>query len=313
MQISLPAAMKRRPPFPSLRRRERVQQGGNGPVQVIRRFTKPNFVHRRVDVVIPTLPDAFDGYRILQLTDLHFGPAVAYKTVMAGIEHAMTLAPDLITLTGDYVTSRVCDTLLPAALRKLSAPDGVFAVMGNHDHWTNVEAVRDVLSSVGVEELANRSTPIHRGDESIYLAGVDSVYVGKQNLSAALCGIPDEAVTVLLAHEPDFADEAAATGRIALQLSGHAHGGSIQLPYFNTPLLNQFLKFARKYPFGMYRPGNMWLYTSAGIGRGQLPRINALPEITEITLWQSPLMQPEAIRATPPHLFPDLAPEMAIS
>jgi uncharacterized protein len=306
MQQNTPAApsKSRWKRLPSLRRRERIRRGGHGPVQIVSRFRRPNFVHRHIDVVIPSLPDAFDGYRIVQLTDLHFGPAIAYHTVMAGIAHTMAIAPDLIVLTGDYVTDELCDTLLPDALSQLNAPDGVWAVMGNHDHWTDIDGVRGVLASSGVQELCNTHTPIIRDDTAFWLAGVDSVYVGQQNLDAALCGIPDGAPTVLLVHEPDFADEAAASGRVSLQLSGHAHGGSLQIPLLGVPVMSNFLKYARKYPYGMYRPNGMWLYTSAGIGRGHLPRVNALPEVTEITLWQRPLEVPEIVRPDEPVLMP---------
>ncbi len=247
---------------------------------------------RRVGITLPNLPPAFDGYRIAHLTDLHFGPAIAYATVMRGIQKAMALAPDLIVLTGDYVTNWVDDRLLPDALKRLHAPDGVWAVLGNHDHWTDADAVRRILAGSGVCELCNRHARIERGGESIFVAGVDDVWVGQPDLQGALAGIRADAVTVLLAHEPDYADTAAATGRVSLQLSGHSHGGSLRIPGLNWAVFSRFLRYAQKYPYGLYRIrdherdaiGDMWLYTSAGIGRGRLPRVNALPDVTEITL-----------------------------
>ena len=299
--------------LPNLRRRLRARSEGQGPVQTISRSRRPHFVHRRVDVVIPSLPDAFDGYRIIHLTDLHFGPAIAYRTVMAGIELTKRLEPDLIVLTGDFVTDRL-DDLLPDALNRLTARDGIFAVLGNHDHWTDPEGVRRILVSSGVTELCNNSMCLIRDDQAIWLAGVDSIYLDKQDLCAALADVPSDATTILLAHEPDFGDEAAASGRIALQLSGHAHGGSFQIPGLGIPVLSHLLKHARKYPFGLYRPNGMWLYTSAGIGRGRLPRFNAAPEVTEITLWQRPVEMADPVYVNDPAaVWGSPAPELAVS
>jgi predicted MPP superfamily phosphohydrolase len=278
----------------NLRRRERARLSHSA-IRVIRRSRRPRWVHKQAQIVLPALPEAFDGYRLVHLTDLHFGPAIAYRTVMAGIAHTMELKPDLIVLTGDYVTDHVCDTLLPDALARLTAPDGVWAVLGNHDHWTDAAGVRRVLDACGIGELPNANTCIRRGDESIWLAGVDDIYVQHQDLNAALHGIPDGAPTILLAHEPDFADEAALSGRVSLQLSGHSHGGSFRVPLIGTPVLSSFLKHGRKYPYGLYRPGGMWLYTSAGIGRGRLPRLNAEPEVVEIVLHRRPMLMPEVV------------------
>jgi uncharacterized protein len=238
--------------------------------------------HARVEVTIPNLPPAFDGYRIINLADIHFGPAMAYSTVMRAVEMTRALAPDLIVSTGDFISYWVDEANLIRALTPLSAPDGVWAVMGNHDYWEDIDHLRQVLDACGVRELRNASTRITRGYQSIWLAGVEDIVWRKHNLKAALADIPEGAPVILLAHEPDYADQVAPTRRVSLQLSGHSHGGQVAL--FNVPILSNFIWLGRKYPRGLYRIGDMVLYTSAGIGRGPIPRYGAPPELTEIVL-----------------------------
>jgi predicted MPP superfamily phosphohydrolase len=239
-----------------------------------------------VEVAIPELPAVFDGYRIIQLTDLHFGPAIAYRTVSRAVRVALDRAPDMIVLTGDYVTYWLDRDLLHGVLHQLSAPDGVWAVLGNHDHWVDPAGVRRILAGAGVAELQNAGVRVERQGEALWLAGVDDIWEQRHDLSAALADIPTGAVTILLAHEPDYADEVAPTGRVALQLSGHSHGGQMCLPVLDVPVLSNFVHLARKYPRGLYKIGDMWLYTSAGVGHGPTPRVYASPEVTEIILRQ---------------------------
>ncbi len=251
--------------------------------------------HLRLEQVrlpIAGLPAPFEGYRIINLTDLHFGPAIAYQTVRRAIEVTRRLAPDLIVLTGDFITLSLDEARLRDALQQLDAPDGVWAVMGNHDYWSGeVEGVRRVLAEAGIAELRNAHTSLERGGERVWLAGVDDIWEEKHDLEAALDGIPEGETTILLAHEPDYADEVAPTGRVALQLSGHSHGGQVRIPVLDVPVLSELVHLARKYPLGLYRlgeyPPGMWLYTSAGVGRSLVPRAYASPEVTEITLTRS--------------------------
>lgn len=246
---------------------------------------EPAHLHlKQIDVHLPNLPPAFDGYRIVNLTDIHLGPSIAYESVTHAAKMTADLEPDLIVLTGDFVTEFVDEGPLYTTLRSLSAPDGVWAVMGNHDHWSDVEAVRRIVQQAGVIELRNAHIRIERGCESLYLAGVDDIWEQKHDLAAALDGIPANATTILLAHEPDYADEVAPTNRVALQLSGHSHGGQVAIPLIEKPVLSEFVHLARKYPRGLYQIGSMWLYTSAGLGRSWVPRVHASPELTEITL-----------------------------
>jgi uncharacterized protein len=235
---------------------------------------------RRIGISIPGLPQAFHGYRIVHLSDLHFGPAIAYRIVMSALLVARKLNPDLIALTGDFVSTQLDEFLMPDALDRLSARDGLWAVLGNHDHWTDPTGVTRVLSQCGIQMLTNANHRIERGGDAIWLAGIDDLIAGAPDLDAALTRIPDGAVVILMAHEPDWADKVAGTGRVSLQLSGHYHGGSPRILKLTSGLVRQ----RPDYSYGLQHTGNLWVYTSAGAGRGSLPRFNGMPEVAEITL-----------------------------
>ncbi len=236
----------------------------------------------RLRVPIPGLPPAFDGYRIAQLSDLHLGPTTRPDTIARAVQMAVDLAPNLILLTGDFVSERLDAPDLLAKLRPLQARDGVLAIMGNHDHWVDVGGVRQVLADLGLPELRNASRPTLRGGAALWIAGVDDIWEKQHDLTRALADVPPDAVTILLAHEPDYADEVAPLGRVALQLSGHSHGGQVRIPGVGALALPYL---AHKYPIGLRRVGEMALYTSRGVGNvAPAVRFNCRPEVTEITL-----------------------------
>jgi predicted MPP superfamily phosphohydrolase len=156
-------------------------------------------------------------------------------------------------------------------------------VLGNHDYWSDATGVRAILDAGGVRELRNDALTLRRGDAQLHITGVDDVWENKQRLDHVLDKLPAEGAAVLLAHEPDFADESAASGRFDLQLSGHSHGGQCVAPGGFMPLLPEL---GRRYPSGLYRVGSMWQYTNRGLGMVWAPqvRFNCRPEITIITL-----------------------------
>ena len=235
----------------------------------------------RISVPILRLPPAFDGYRLAQITDIHLGPATKRSTIRRAIDMALDLAPDVIVLTGDYVTQYLDADALHAELSRLHAPDGVWGIMGNHDHWVDAPGVRDVLGAAGVKELWNTSLDIWRGDAALWFVGLDDIWENEHDLDLAIEEVPLDACAILLAHEPDYADVSAPTGRFALQLSGHSHGGQLRIPGIGAPFTPHL---GQKYPYGLRRIGDMWLYTSRGVGQNQAIRVNCRPEVTEITL-----------------------------
>ena len=241
-------------------------------------------VVRRVTARIPDLPAALDGFTIGQLSDLHAGRLVSEDCIRHAADVAMSLRPDLIALTGDYVWRGAENAETCArALSVLKAPYGVYGVLGNHDYWTgDVARVTRSLTDIGVTMLVNDSTRLEAGGTAWWLCGVDDVWSGKPDLETTLAGVPEQVFRLLLCHEPDYADTAAEHG-IPLQLSGHSHGGQVRLPLLGAPVLPYL---GRKYPIGLQRAGASTLvYTNVGVGTTVPPvRLNCRPEVTHLTL-----------------------------
>lgn len=238
----------------------------------------------QVSLKLRRLSPQFHGYRVAQISDIH----LADWTTRAHLEDVVGLInsqnPDIVAITGDFVTHdpQAAATDLSHALRKLQAKDGVVAVLGNHDHWSDAGVVREVLRESGIIDVSNGVHTIERGGTLLHVAGVDDVWVQKAQLDVVLNKLPKEGAAMLLAHEPDFADTSAATGRFDLQISGHSHGGQVIIPFLGPPRV-PFL--ATKYPLGRYQVGNMAQYTNRGIGMVRPHvRFNCRPEITLFTL-----------------------------
>jgi uncharacterized protein len=246
-----------------------------------------------IEVVLHRLPAAFDGLTIAQLSDFHYDEH-ALAPIKAAIEIVNHLQPDVIVLTGDFVTvppfshrlhtdKRAANAAEPCAvlLSQLQPRLAMVSVLGNHDVESDAPRIVKTLDSHGLPVLRNRSIPVERGESRIWLCGLDSMLEGHPDLNLALQAVPAEELVVLLVHEPDFADEAAHYP-VDLQLSGHSHGGQIWLPGIGAPWLPQY---ARKYPRGLHRIGPLTLYTNMGLGTIRLPiRLNCPPEVTLFTL-----------------------------
>ncbi|HYW00899.1 MAG TPA: metallophosphoesterase [Candidatus Acidoferrum sp.] len=248
------------------------------------RFDPHDFEVTRITVAIPTLEPIFDNYRIVHISDIHLGQWLSPVRLDGVVGIVNALEADVVAITGDFV-SFVVDPFvdeLSNALSNLRPKDATLAVMGNHDHWMNPEKVRKALEQSGVIELRNDVYTVTRKDALLYFAGVDDVTVGADRLDLILEKLPSVGPAVLLVHEPDFADISSATGRFALQLSGHSHGGQIVLPVVGPPIRGSYCK---KYPLGRYQVGDMVVYTNRGLGANTFwIRINCPPEITVITL-----------------------------
>ncbi len=247
---------------------------------------------RRISVPVPALPAALDGLTIGQLSDLHRGPYVSEEHIRRAAEIVTSLQPDVIVLTGDFVSvSAQYAASCMDALAALSAPYGLFAVLGNHDYWTGeVRAVRQTVERRGVEVLVNRSVLLRRGGTDWWISGVDDVWSGRPDLGAALLRVPEEGFRILLCHEPDFADTASRVG-IPLQLSGHSHGGQVIVPGVGPIVLPPY---GERYPIGLRRVqgSGTLVYTNVGVGliawelgpMALAVRWNCPPEVTLLTL-----------------------------
>jgi predicted MPP superfamily phosphohydrolase len=163
-------------------------------------------------------------------------------------------------------------------LAELKAPLGKYAVLGNHDYRTGAEEVAQALEQAGFQLLINRRVQLRRGEELLYLVGIDDALCGRPDPAAAMQGIPEDGCAILLVHEPDFADEAK-DYPVSLQLSGHSHGGQIRLPVVGHLLVPHM---GKKYPDGLkhVEQADLHVYTSRGVGTTLLPlRILCKPEI----------------------------------
>jgi len=234
----------------------------------------------RIRLPLTKLHPDLNGFTIAQFSDIHFGPYMRGPDAQQIVDRVNSLRPELIVFTGDFVTELAHGEaeLITDMFRHLKAAQGVYAILGNHDHWTDAEVVDRAVRAASVTLLRNENRLIEFGGTGFWLAGVDDVWEEKHDLEAALLGIGDELPVILLAHEPDYADVVERTGRVDLQLSGHSHGGQVRLPYYGALALPYL---AHKYPFGLYRIGSTTLYTNRGVGLLAPPvRFNCRPEIT---------------------------------
>lgn len=238
---------------------------------------------RRLTLALHNLPAAAEGLRVVHLTDFHLRPVTEIDAIRKAVAVANSLKPDVIALTGDYVTVSADDVYdLAPALGQLNARYGVFSCLGNHDLWTNRAIVQHGLEQAGLPVLVNRGLALPASAGGLYLAGLDDAWSGAPDLAQALAGCPAGAPALLLAHEPDFVDDWSQDARVAVQLAGHSHGGQVRVPGLGAIITP---RFGRKYDYGLYRVRDTWLYTNPGIGLAAPGvRLNCRPEVTEITL-----------------------------
>lgn len=252
---------------------------------------EPNhLVTKSLQIPIQTLPEALSGMRIAQISDIHFGDFLGQSHVEEVVRLTNELRPDLIVITGDFVTTRGSRRSLfgaivaePCAkvLSGLHATFGSVAVLGNHDISSNPVFVTNALDAHGIRVLRNASLPIEPNGARLWLAGVDDVLGRRARVDVTFRGIPRDEPVIALVHEPDFAD-VLCKQHVDLQLSGHSHGGQVRIPFLGAPFLPEM---ARKYPLGLYRVRGMQLYTNPGVGVIELPlRFDCPPEITSLTL-----------------------------
>ena len=247
-------------------------------------LVEPNWLDiEQVTVPIKGLPASMEGFRIVQLTDIHHDPGTQIDRVKRAVAEANDLHPDLVVLTGDYVTISADSIFeLNPVLANLNAKHGVFSILGNHDLWTNASIVRAGLEEVGITVLKNSGISLSVGRDMIFLAGLDDGWSGQPDLNLALQNLSPGIPVILLMHEPDFADIFSKDKRVSLQLSGHTHGGQVRIPGQGAIVLPDY---GKKYEQGLYRVKEMWLYTNRGLGVIWPPvRFNCRPEITEFTL-----------------------------
>nr|WP_320131062.1 metallophosphoesterase [uncultured Holophaga sp.] len=235
---------------------------------------------RRVEIPIRSLPPALDGFRIVQISDLHLGPMVRRSQVDHLIHLTSGQSPDLIAVTGDLVDAEA-DGVQPLALRlaDLKATHGIFFVTGNHEYYSGAERWLKIIRGMGWTVLENGNRTLEHAGAHLVVAGMPDPASPspKPSLPLALEGAPAGVPTLLLFHRPSGAEAASRAG-ICLQLSGHTHGGQ----YFPWTLL---VKALFDHPEGLDRVGDMWIHTSPGTGFWGPPnRFLMPPELTLLVL-----------------------------
>jgi hypothetical protein len=240
----------------------------------------------RVAVPIAGLPEDLEGFRIVQISDLHVGPTIKWRFVQAVVDAVNNLDADVVAFTGDVADGRVAGLRQEVApLADLRARYGKFFVSGNHDYYWDPAGWLAEIERLGFSVLTNAHRLLRRGNGRLLLAGVtDHTASGRMpggghasDPVAALAGAPESDVKVLLAHQPRSAFAARAAG-FDLQLSGHTHGGQYFPFTFVVRLFQPFVA-------GLHRLEEMWLYVSRGTGYWGPPlRLGAPSEITLIEL-----------------------------
>jgi predicted MPP superfamily phosphohydrolase len=233
----------------------------------------------RVTLRLPALPEQLDGLRVGQISDSHLGMPYSARNLAWAVERMRRERPELIALTGDLVSRRSAIPQIATLLRGLRAPLGVYSVPGNHDYWEGLPEIHALLEKLGIQPLLNAHRRQRWNGADHWLVGLDDSWETPPDFAAALQGVPRGACKLLLAHEPDVADEAARHG-IAAQLSGHTHGGHLRLP-----LLGPFAlpRHGWRYAMGHYQVGPLALYVSRGLS-GPPFRLLCRPEATIFTL-----------------------------
>ncbi|MBX7209482.1 MAG: metallophosphoesterase [Verrucomicrobiaceae bacterium] len=237
------------------------------------------------DITLPALPAMMDGFRIVQLSDLHLEPWTKAEHIAEAVVLANALKPDLMVITGDFLTNsskpagRLAEVLAP-----LEARYGVLGCIGNHDLWHQPDVLQRLLKERKIDLLRNEGMTLQTERGTIFIAGLESAWSGRADARAALRDWTTDLPLVILAHEPDQVDRVAQTGVPALQLSGHTHGGQVCVP-LPWPLALHLPAGGKKYRHGHHRVGSVQLYVNRGIGCVGAPvRIACPPEVTVITL-----------------------------
>ena len=237
----------------------------------------------RVEIPVPNLPRAWDGFRIAQLSDIHLGRFTGIGLLQEAVALANSEKPDFVALTGDYVSrTNAVTPELSQTLSMLRAPLGVAACLGNHDYWTDIEQVKQSLRQAGIRVLVNARFMMYRNGAPLCIAGIDDPLTGQPDIAPALAGVPDDVCRIVLCHNPDFVLEVPENIPVNLMLCGHTHGGQANLPILGP--IKMGIQ-ARKYARGLVLDPPFPVFTSVGIGTVLMPiRFRCRPEVAILTL-----------------------------
>ena len=251
--------------------------------------------HRKISIPIAGLSEAMDGFRMVQVSDIHLEEFTEPFFLRDAVRRVNAMKPDAVVLTGDFITTLTRSKLFPERAAQICAEilaglecRSVHGILGNHDAQVSPEAVTSILEAQGIPILRNQHVALERGGGRLWLAGIDDMLEGRPDLDKTIPpqirNIPNEPV-ILLGHEPDPALKILrqpAGASVRLMLSGHTHGGQVRLPFFGALKLPPL---GERFAEGLFSLGSMRLYVNRGLGTVGLPfRFDCPPEITEITL-----------------------------
>jgi hypothetical protein len=263
-------------------------KGGAGALGLVASY--PFFIERSIvftntyRIPVPSLPSEFTGFRLVHLTDLHYGPLMPLWLIRSVVARTNRIPREVVVCTGDYVhENNACqqiDAVWPV-LATLNAPSGVFSILGNHDHWADTQRSQDWLNHTG-QDLRHRVASIEKGGRRIWLAGAGDLWEDHRSLDELLKDVPDSECRIVLAHNPDSADTEF-DSRVDLFITGHTHGGQVNLPFFGPPMLPVRNK---SYSSGLkLSSSGVRVFISRGIGWTTFPvRFNCFPEIAVLEL-----------------------------
>jgi predicted MPP superfamily phosphohydrolase len=222
--------------------------------------------------------------KIAVIADLHGGaPYITEEKIERVVALANAAKPDLVLLTGDYVVQGVLGgwhmpiETIAAKLKGLHARLGVYAVLGNHDHWGDGAHIAKVLGRAGIVVLEDRAARIGVGGNSFYLAGISDYASGEHLVGGAMLGIPDEQKALCFTHSPDVFPEVPRT--CVLTIAGHTHGGQVRLPWIGSLIVPS--RYGQRYVAGLVEENEHYLFVSTGIGTSILPvRFGVRPEVS---------------------------------
>ncbi len=240
----------------------------------------------RVTLHLPDLPEAFDGVRLVQLSDFHSGPYMSREQMLSVRQQIEDLKPDLYFLTGDFVDA-FSEQMPPFvdAFENLCAPLGVYTVLGNHDYFADIQTVEAGLAAARLPLLRNANHVLEHRGEKLAIVGVDDLWASRRigrgpDIAGAVEDLPENMFKICLSHQPNYWPEIK-KHNVALTLCGHTHGG--QFGIMGTQI--SLARIASPYVAGLYKEDGMQLYVNRGLGVFGIPiRIGMPPEITEMTL-----------------------------
>ena len=224
---------------------------------------------------LKNLPDAFEGFKIVHLTDIHHSKFVSFNEVFRMVELANRQDPDVVFLTGDYITwSKKFIAPVSEALKNLKSRFGSYAILGNHDIRVDADGITRALEKAQIRVLRNSSERIDFKRDSLWIAGVDEYSYGQSDIPKAMREVPLSQPRILLAHNPEIVVGSSSH----LMLAGHTHGGQIKIPYMRS--LNAVTQPSQEFLEGFVRSGKTQMYISRGLGKVVVPvRILCPPEI----------------------------------